>query len=159
MNDCQRSRNMNWNKDKSLALSQVCVWIFAVLLAAGAVGAPWVFRLFIETRGEILDGTLPYFLTSTYTTVFPVTAALILLYRLLSNIKRGDVFQQGNVRCLRGLSWCCLTAGLICLISAVYYLPFLALAVMAVFMSLILRVIKNVFAEALALKEENDYTI
>ena len=27
------------------------------------------------------------------------------------------------------------------------------------FMSLILRVIKNVFAEALALKEENDYTI
>ena len=60
---------------------------------------------------------------------------------------------------MRGLSWCCLTAGLICLISAVYYLPFLALAVMAVFMSLILRVIKNVFAEALALKEENDYTI
>ena len=95
MNDCQRSRNMNWNKDKSLALSQVCVWIFAVLLAAGSVGAPWVFRMFIETRGEILDGTLPYFLTSTYTTVFPVTAALILLYRLLSNIKRGDVFQQG----------------------------------------------------------------
>ena len=34
---------------------------FAVLLAAGSVGAPWVFRMFIETRGEILDGTLPYF--------------------------------------------------------------------------------------------------
>ncbi|MCH1981376.1 DUF2975 domain-containing protein [Ruminococcus sp. OA3] len=150
---------MNWNKDKSLALSQICVWIFAVLLAAGAVGAPWMFRMFIGIRGGALDGTLPYFLISTYTTVIPVTTALILLYRLLGNIKRGDVFQQGNVRCLRGLSWCCLAAGLICLISTVYYLPFLALAVMAVFMSLILRVIKNVFAEALALKEENDYTI
>lgn len=150
---------MNWNKDKSLALSRICVWIFAVLLLAGAVGAPWLFEMFIGFRGNALEGRLPYFLISTYMIVLPVAAALFLLHRLLKNIKGGQVFQEDNVKALRGLSWCCLAAGLICLGSTLYYLPFLALAVMAVFMSLILRVIKNVFAEALAIKEENDYTI
>lgn len=150
---------MNWNKDKSLVLSQICVWIFAGLLFAGAAGAPWLFGIFIKVRGGVLDGRLPYFLVSTYMAALPAAVALFLLYRLLGNIKKGEVFQAENVRCLRGISWCCLAAGIICLVSTVYYFPFLALAVMAVFMSLILRVIKNVFAEALALKEENDYTI
>ena len=52
-----------------------------------------------------------------------------------------------------------LSAGLIFLVSSFYYLPFFALCAAAVFMALILRVIKNVFAQAEEIKKENDYTI
>jgi len=38
-------------------------------------------------------------------------------------------------------------------------LPFLLLAAGSGFMGLILRVVKNVFAEAIFIKEENDFTI
>ena len=39
------------------------------------------------------------------------------------------------------------------------YPAFFALCAAAVFMALILRVIKNVFAQAEEIKKENDYTI
>ena len=44
-------------------------------------------------------------------------------------------------------------------ISGFYYIAFWALCVAALFMALVLRVIKNVFAQAEKIKEENDYTI
>ena len=57
------------------------------------------------------------------------------------------------------MSWCCLAAGLIFLASSFYYPAFFAFCAAAVFMALILRVIKNVFAQAEEIKKENDYTI
>ena len=47
----------------------------------------------------------------------------------------------------------------ICLVSGFYYLPFFVVAACGAFMALIVRVIKNVFTEAIALKDENDFTI
>ena len=44
-------------------------------------------------------------------------------------------------------------------LSALYYMPFLIVSAAAAFVGLILRVVKNVFAEAVRLKDENDYTI
>ena len=38
-------------------------------------------------------------------------------------------------------------------------MPFLIVSAAAAFVGLILRVVKNVFAEAVRLKDENDYTI
>ena len=43
--------------------------------------------------------------------------------------------------------------------SGFYYFPFWLLCGAAMFMALILRVIKNVFAQAEEIKRENDYTI
>ena len=86
-------------------------------------------------------------------------AALYGLWRLLRNISEGEVFIPENVSILRLLSWCCIAAGLVCLFSALYYMPFLIVSAAAAFVGLILRVVKNVFAEAVRLKDENDYTI
>ena len=33
---------MEWDRDKSLLLSRVCVWLFAGALAALCAGAPWL---------------------------------------------------------------------------------------------------------------------
>ena len=53
------------------------------------------------------------------------------LWRLLRNIQAGRVFEEENVRILRAVSWCCVGAGLVCLGSTFWYLPFAAVAVAA----------------------------
>lgn len=40
---------MNWNKDKSLKFTRVCIYFFAVLLVGICVGAPWLYRGFFRT--------------------------------------------------------------------------------------------------------------
>lgn len=148
-----------WNKDKSISFSVFCVRLFAVIMVTVWVAAPWMFQTLIAFRGNYLTGTLPWFLVSTYTASVPAVFALWRLHGLLIDISHSLVFTCRNVARLRELSWCCIAAGLICLFSALYYLPFLLIAVAAAFMGLILRVVKNVFEQAVALKDENDFTI
>ncbi|OUN29961.1 DUF2975 domain-containing protein [Blautia sp. An81] len=150
---------MKWNDDKSLLLTRVCVWLSAVALVLLCVSAPWLFSWFIQKRLILPPQSRDYFLVTTYTVAVPAAVALYMMNRLLANIRKEEVFTEKNTRYLRGMSWCCLAAGLIFLVSSFYYLPFFALCAAAVFMALILRVIKNVFAQAEEIKKENDYTI
>ncbi len=96
---------------------------------------------------------------SFYGLLVPTAIALWFLFRLLQNISSGEVFVDANVQCLRVLSWTCFLAAAICLASAFYYISYAFVAAMAGFMGLIMRVVKNVFAEAVAIKQENDFTI
>ena len=50
-------------------------------------------------------------------------------------------------------------AAVVCLAAAYIYLPFAFLGVAAAFMALIVRVLKNAFAQAVHMKDELDYTI
>ena len=150
---------MDWNKDKSLWLSKICIKLFTIIMIVVAVFAPKIFSALIEIRVAYLGGTLPYFLISTYTLCVPATLALSGLWRLLDNIDKGEVFIENNVRILRMLSWRCIFAGGICLVSAVYYLPFIIIAAAAGFVGLLLRIVKNVFARAVEIKQDNDFTI
>ncbi|MEG0803373.1 MAG: DUF2975 domain-containing protein [Pygmaiobacter sp.] len=148
-----------WNKDKSIALSLFCVRLFAVIMVAAWFLSPSLLTRLIEFRESYLGGTLPYFLITTYSASVPAVFALWNLYGLLRSISAGFVFTDENVKRLCILSWCCIAAGLICMTSALYYLPYLVLAVAAAFVGLILRVVKNVVEQAVALKNENDFTI
>lgn len=148
-----------WSKDSSLRLSKICVWVVGGAAAASALAFPRLLNGIVRRRGlEIASGKVLLSI-SFYSLLIPAAAALWFLYRLLQNISRGQVFVEENVHCLRVISWACFLAAGICLASSAYYIPFLAVAVMAGFMGLILRVVKNVFAEAVAIKQENDYTI
>ena len=150
---------MKWNDDKSLLLTRVCVWLSAAALVLLCVSAPWLFSWFIQKRLILPPQSRDYFLVTTYTVAVPAVVTLYMMNRLLANIRKEEVFTEKNTRYLRGMSWCCLAAGLIFLVSSFYYLPFFALCAAAVFMARILRVIKNVFAQAEEIKKENDYTI
>ncbi len=150
---------MKWNDNKSLLLTRVCVWLSAAALVLLCVSAPWLFSWFIQKRLILPPQSRDYFLVTTYTVAVPAVVTLYMMNRLLANIRKEEVFTEKNTRYLRGMSWCCLAAGLIFLVSSFYYLPFFALCAAAVFMALILRVIKNVFAQAEEIKKENDYTI
>lgn len=149
---------MNWSTNKSIILSQVCVVIFALLLAALDIGAYWAVGWYIRLRGMAWQQgagmTATIYLCSVFGWVL-----LWQMWRLLGNIRRGEVFTLSNVRCLRTVSWCCVAAGAICLASTFFYAPFAAVAIAAGFMALIVRIVKNVFQQAISMKDELDYTI
>ena len=84
---------------------------------------------------------------------------LLTLGRLLHNLNRDRIFVTQNVTCLRIISWCCFGISLVFLGLAWFRSLGLLVAFAAAFFGLILRVLKNVFARAVTLQEEADYTI
>ena len=148
-----------WDDRKSLTLSKVCVILFMALLAACAVFAPrMVSRLLLMSlQAGLMGKTL--FLITIYTGFFPAAGLLICLYILLHRIGDGRVFVRENTVCLRQISWCCFAGAAICVASALYYVPWVAVGVAAAFMGLIVRVVKNVVAKAVSLQDDADFTI
>ena len=146
-----------WDDKKSIILSKLSVVIFMALLVAAAVYAPWLVRqTFIYTD---MIGWEMYFLITVYTGCVPAALLLISLFRLLQRIGRGEVFIQKNVNGLRRISWYCFAGAVISAVSVLYYFPWAMVAVAAAFMGLIVRVVKNVFARAVSLQDDADFTI
>ncbi len=149
---------MEWNSDKSISLSQGCVVGFALLLLILDAGAYWFVGFFIRLRGMTAPKGLLMMISVYLCSVF-AWMVLWKLWRLLANMRRERVFVSENVSLLRAVSWCCAAVALICLLSAAYYLPFLVAAMAAGFMALIVRIVKNVFQQALSMKDELDFTV
>lgn len=150
---------MTWSRDNSIALSKICILAFSAAGILCAIGLPFVVEGIVRRRGWETEVLRNCFLLSAYSLMVPALIALSYLYRLLQNISRENVFVKENVSYLRKISWACYLAAIIGVLSFSYYLPFGVLAAGAGFMGLILRIVKNVFAEAVYLKEENDFTI
>lgn len=149
---------LNWNRDKSVVLSQVCAAIFALCLLALDIGAYWIASWFV--RSELLRAQYAALLmVSLYSGSVFAWLCLYRLWRLLDNIRRGELFVSENVRCMRAVSWCCAGASAVCALSALYYTPFLFITVAAGFMALIVRIVKNAFEQAIAMKDELDLTV
>lgn len=149
---------MNWSKNSSIRLSQVCVVVFAVLLAALDLGGYWAVRWFCGLRRMAWPQNILMMITIGSCSVFG-WILLVRLWQLLKNIRLQLVFELQNVSLLRQVSWCCVGAGAICLVSSLYYLPFLVVALAAGFMALIVRIVKNIFQQAIAMKNELDLTV
>lgn len=81
------------------------------------------------------------------------------LNRILSNVKTGAVFTAGTVKMLRVISYCCFAAAVIFAVLGIWRLLALLLCFAAAFVGLLLRVLKNVFQQAVLIREENDFTI
>lgn len=151
-----------WNESRSLCLSRVMVWVFFAALIACDIFGWWLVRFLCErliavnhglAGGYILLGCL-------YACSIPAYVVLWDLHRLLKHIGGGQIFVSENVRALRRISWCCIAAALITAAAAVIEWPSLALITVAAgFMALIVRIVKNVFERAIAMKDELDLTI
>lgn len=135
-----------WNHSKSLLLT---AWWIRIALAV------WLG----------IAVALPFFRPTTavlclfYLIFVPMLLALYGLDKLLRNIQRGVVFAEGNLSCLRLVSWACFFSAVFLLVAACLR-PLLLLAAGGVgFLGLFVRVVKNMLAEAIVLKSENDLTI
>ena len=143
-----------WTKTKSLTLSLWVVRIFMVVLVAAVFFLPSLLEFSVRP-----DSMLGPLLMALYSSAIPAGIILWFLNKLLSNIRRDDVFIEGNVHCLRVISWSCFAVGVIYLILGISFPFSLLIGIAATFIWLILRVLKNVFAQAVVIKAENDYTI
>lgn len=90
--------------------------------------------------------------------------AIVFLFLLLANIQKGLIFTDKNVLFLRILSWLCIGASVMFAVIGIVAFPYMIFRAFpagfaALFFGVILRVIKNAFEEAAALKNENDLTI
>lgn len=158
----KNQNNKKWTDTMSLTLSRVIVWVLAVIFAAAVVYA--TVSLISSSWGPLamvwdlgLDPTGFYIVF--YTCAVLAFAALFFLNKLLSNIKNGKVFIDENVRLIRILSWCCYLVGIVLAVYSFRAYPFVVIAAAAAFFGLIMRVLKNVFAKAVQIQEENEGTI
>lgn len=147
-----------WNPDKSVILSSIVTKVAMILVIVAALAMPKLIPTYVSYTGKNTDIIYSLLLTI-YACAVPGLFSLVCLDRLLANIKREEVFTENNVKLLRALSWCSFIVSVILFVSGFYYILFVIMAVSAAFLGLILRVIKNVFEQAMVIKQENDYTI
>lgn len=150
-----------WNKDKSVILSQCIVKAVYVFIFACCIAAPFIVGYYDEHVVMSKGGTSVFvpLIVTLYCTAPPSTAAMVCLDLLLHNIRNGNPFIQKNVRYLRIISYCCFAVSVIFV-----YFSFLrplgfAVVFAAAFFGLIIRVVKNCFEQAVAIREENDFTV
>ncbi len=143
-----------WNKDKSIILSVIIIRATYFIIAACCVAAPFLAYYYDQSVSVYVP-----LLVTLYSIVPPAVAALISLDMLLRNIRKGQPFISQNVTLLRIISYCCFAVSVL----FVYFSclrPFgFAVVFAAAFFGVILRVVKNCFEQAVALREENDFTI
>ena len=149
-----------WNSVKSLRLSSIFTKMVMLLVIAFAIALP-VFKVrVLMIRGLIFgESEINYVIAIIYICCLLALVALFFLNQLLANIRMGIVFEEKNVKILRRISWCCFFVALVLAVGLIFSMVFLFLSVMAGFVGLILRVVKNVFEAAVELKAENDFTI
>jgi len=147
-----------WTKHRSILLSRIMTLLFLLILAGGCLGLPWLLRWYAGYAGKSVLALRPVML-SLWACAIPAFAALVYLAKMLRNIARDRVFVHENVRSLRVISWCCFLVAVVFFCFCFFYVLGLILSILAAFMGLILRVVKNVFEQAIAIKEENDLTV
>ena len=150
--------NYHWNDRKSITLTRVVVAAAILGSAIMTISGPWLTRWMV-TAHALPPRTGPVLLVLGYLCAVLAFGMLFSLYKFLRRIEAGAVFVPANVTALRRISWCCAGAAVVCLAAAYIYLPFAFLGVAAAFMALIVRVLKNAFAQAVHMKDELDYTI
>ena len=148
---------MKWTQKASLRLTTIINWVAFATVVFLMFFIPVMARWYDDvsmTPPIFLPLCICLYLSAGQGLVVPLT-----LGRLLHNLNRDRIFVTQNVTCLRIISWCCFGISLVFLGLAWFRSLGLLVAFAAAFFGLILRVLKNVFARAVTLQEEADYTI
>lgn len=154
-----------WNRKRSVTLSIVVCFVFVAVLTLLVIVGPWLVRMWFSIyRGWNEYSFAMYDMITLFKVCFYPCAvfAYITLYsliKMLFNIKNDKIFIAKNVKYLRLISWCCFIVAIITLVGGVFYIPYLFMAVAAAFVGLMIRIVKNVMQNAVAISDENNLTI
>ena len=144
--------------NRSIKLTGILIKTAMVLCFISLFIMPYGAKIYRQVSLMSDDVTIPLLITF-YSCAAVGFVILFVLDRLVENIRKGDVFVNGNIKLLRILSYCCFIISIITLIFARFRIIVFVITFGAAFFGLILRVIKNCFEEAVRLREENDFTI
>lgn len=127
---------------------------FVILLFVAPGAAFWYCDL--TGKGDIAAKVL----MSVFYICSPAAAVVIISsLKMLKNMMKGEFFTQRNTKHLSRMSLSCLFVAPVCIVGCFWFYGFMPIAVSAVFMFLILRIIKNVFEYGCEIKEENDLVV
>ena len=144
-------------KNISITASIVVTVLLLALVVTAVFMLPQIMEVYSKMRGGIEVTDL---MTALYISSVPGIICTLALLKLLFNIRKNQIFVKVNVVILQVLSYCCLFVG-VEYIAICYrrYIAMIFVGFAALFIGIILRVIKNVFDKAIEIREENDYTI
>ncbi len=159
-------------KNKSVDVLKVIIKICYVMLGVVALGMLFLITGTMSWDGDVfmlLEAYEIRLLSFPFYAVVPAGyVALVCIDKLLTNIKKDLVFENITLKYLNIISYACVYAAAVGVISVVislvsdvynFLIVFSALAMGELFMALVLQVIKQVFKKAIAIKEENELTI
>lgn len=149
--------NLKWTAEKSVALSRILTAVMLALGAAAVICIPICTEWYDAVSG--MAPISPVLNTALYLSDALFLTAMWALHVMLGNLAKQALFVTKNVTCMRVISWCCFAVSVIWLALSFWRLLAFFVAFVAAFAGLILRVMKNLFAKAVELREENDYTI
>lgn len=143
-----------YTSEKSTKLTLFVAYGFCVLMAILMVGI-------IPGINWIMGVTpfAPACIVAFYVCSPAAWTALVCIIKLLKNVLSDNIFTQSSVKLLRILSWCCAFVSAVCFVIMFIFRLFFVFCLGAGLMMLILRVLKNVMARAVELKNENELTI
>ena len=98
-------------------------------------------------------------LVAAYAMLATAFVAVGFMLALLRTVLQNQVFSQIALRVLDCLTVCCIVEGVLFGYVGIYFQVALCLAIASLYLGVSLRVIKNVIAEAMRYKEENDLTV
>lgn len=145
-------------QNRSALLTLILVYVFGICLVLLAFTAPMLLRQYIRVTHRPESLFLP--VATAFYAILPFAAATLLaLDRLLRRILCGEVFVPANVAALRLISYLLCAAVVIFLIAGFFYGGFFILAAAAAFVVTVVRTVKNCFAAAVLIRDENELTI
>ncbi len=146
-------------RKSSEMISLILTLVFlALCVIALFVLPPVLKRMMVFFEKDLASGYLPTLICA-YAAFVPAIAALGTVAVFMRRVMQGEIFCSGNTACLRIVSWCCFAELIPFGVLSFYYFVAPFVAVCFVFLGVIVRVIKNAFARAEEIKEENDMVI
>ena len=110
-------------------------------------------------HGQISANTENLLLVCAYLILSVAAIADVLLFVLLRRVSRGDVFTKVSVAIIRAVSWCCMLESMLFLVVAFSFILSAIVSMAALFLAIVVRVVKNVIEQATVIKQENDLTV
>ena len=143
---------------RSVTLSRIITIILLTIVILCFLLLPIIMKAYFHYRQMPSDLFTPLLILC-YGCALSAIGALTWLWRLLTRIANGNLFDKKNSALLAGLSAYCLIIALLTAIGTAWYFPCIIIAVAAIFLFLIFRVLQSVFIAAADIKDENDMTI
>lgn len=145
---------------RGLLPARASLAVLSLLLLAMDAGAYWIAKWFLLVSHG-LEGLSDriFFLSSIYGCSIPAWLAVVSLWQLLHAIGIGEIFSAPNVKYLRRTSACCFAICFVTLLSTLYYLPMLLLALASCFIGGIVCIVTGAFQKALQMQDELDFTV
>ncbi len=143
---------------KSIQLTKAYIFILAVCFVVLIFAAPFAAFWYCDMVGK--GDLAAKVLMAVFYVCSPAAAVVIISsLKMLNNMQNGEFFTETNTKHLGRMSIACFYVAPVCFVGCFWFYGFMPIAVSAIFMFLILRIIKNVFEYGCEIKEENDLMV